>query len=293
MPAVVLAFVLLAASTGELQSARPTALVPAGGPNYSLRDGILELRGGRGWVRTDRLFLNFRAAFEYRPLTPDADPGVFVRSWVSAQRFGDWRVWGYRLRLPTASAGDQPGFLVGYERQLIVVEQGRVVFQPAAEWQAVEITGEGSRVTVTLNDITVGVFDLREFGGYIMFNEEKGRVQFRNVTISSTEREPAFLGAITLKDLKSARGTTPKLVHEVKPNYTGDAMREKVQGVVTMQIVVLPDGSTGPVRVTRSLHRDLDLSAVAAVRAWKFEPATVNDEKVPVLVDVEMSFKLR
>jgi TonB family protein len=296
MPAILLAVVLLGALTGEFQSesARSLSLVPAGGPNYSLRDGILELRGGRGWVRTERLFLNFRVAFEYRPLTPDADPGVFVRSWVSAQQGGDWRLWGYRLRLPTAARGRQPSALVGYERKFMVVEPAEIFFQPAEEWQTVEITGEGARVTVTLNKTPAGAFDLQEFGGYILFNNEKGDVQFRNVTISSTEREPALpSGVIALKDLKSVKGKAPKLVQEVKPKYTSDAIRAKVQGVVIMQVVVMPDGSTASARVTRSLHPDLDLSAVAAVRAWKFEPATVNDERVPVLVEVEMSFALQ
>jgi periplasmic protein TonB len=82
-------------------------------------------------------------------------------------------------------------------------------------------------------------------------------------------------------------------VRDVKPNYTMDAMREKVQGVVVMQVVVLPDGSTGAVRVTRSLHPDLDSSAVAAVRAWKFDPGTLNNQRIPALVDVEMTFSLR
>ena len=145
-----------------------------------------------------------------------------------------------------------------------------------------------------LNGTVVGVFELEEFGGYILFNNEKGRVQFRNIRIASTERKPEISSDLmTGEQLTEAKGKAPKLVREVKPNYTMDAMREKVQGVVAMQVVVLADGSVGPVRVMRSLHRDLDLSAMAAVRAWKFESATLNDQKIPVLVDVEMSFALR
>jgi TonB family protein len=70
-------------------------------------------------------------------------------------------------------------------------------------------------------------------------------------------------------------------------------MRAMVQGIVTLEAVVSTDGSVGSVRVTRSLHPDLDVSAVAALKAWKFRPATLNGVAVAVLAEVEMSFALR
>jgi len=183
---------------------------------------------------------------------------------------------------------------VGLRRQVTVFQEGQIVLLPQDEWQQVEIIGAGARVSMMLNGTLVGVFELEDFGGYILFNNEKGRVQFRNVRIFSTEGEPEMPdGLMTVKQLQDAGGKAVKLVRDVKPNYTMDAIREKVQGVVAMQVVVLPDGSTAAVRVKRSLHPDLDLSAIAAVRAWKFEAGTLNDRQVPVLVEVEMSFSLR
>lgn len=294
MLSVVMAFVLMLVQTREYQTSERTALVPDWDPNYSSADDVLELRGGRGWLRTERLFLNFRVAFEFKATTPDADPSVFVRAWVSPQRSGDWRVWGYRIRLPNSSASGVSAVVVGHGRQVTVFQEGQIVLLPKDEWQQIEITGAGARVSMMLNGTLVGVFELEDFGGYILFNNEKGRVQFRNIRTSSTEGEPEIPdGLMNLKQLKDAGGKAPKLVREVKPNYTMDAMREKVQGVVPMQIVVLPDGSTAAVRVTRSLHPELDFSAIAAVRAWKFEAATLNDRQVPVLVEVEMTFSLR
>jgi TonB family protein len=292
MLALLLALPLLV-QTVECQTSEPTPLVPDWRVNYSFRDDLLELRGGVGWLRTERLFLNFRVAFEFKTTTSDADPGVFVRTWVSPHRGGDWSVWGYRIRLPHSS-DDVSDVLVGRRRRVTVLQEGRAVLLPPGEWQQVQITGEGAQVTMMLNGTLVGVFELEEFGGYILFNNEKGRVQLRNIRICSTEREPESLDDLMLvNQLKDAGGKGPKLIREVKPNYTMKAMQEKVQGVVPMQVVVLPDGSTGAVRVTRSLHPDLDLAAIAAVRAWKFQPGTLNDEKVPVLVYVEMTFSLR
>jgi protein TonB len=90
--------------------------------------------------------------------------------------------------------------------------------------------------------------------------------------------------------------TSPRLVKEVKPNYTADAMRAKIQGVVTLEAVVLPDGSVGPVRVTRSLDPNfgLDQEAEKTVKLWRFAPGTNRlGEPVPVLVEIEMTFTLR
>ena len=91
--------------------------------------------------------------------------------------------------------------------------------------------------------------------------------------------------------------TSPVLIKEVKPNYTGDAMRAKLQGVVEMEAVVLPDGSVDPnrIKITRSLDSNfgLDQQAIIAVKQWKFRPGTFKGQPVPVIVNVELTFTLR
>ena len=90
--------------------------------------------------------------------------------------------------------------------------------------------------------------------------------------------------------------TSPRLIKEVKPNYTADAMRAKIQGIVTLEAVVMPDGTVGPVRVTRSLDSTfgLDQEAERTVRLWRFDPGkNRTGEAVPVLVEIEMTFTLR
>ena len=89
--------------------------------------------------------------------------------------------------------------------------------------------------------------------------------------------------------------TTPQLVHEVKPQYTSDAMRAKVQGTVLVQCVVRPDGTVGDVEVLRSLDPTfgLDQEAVKAARQWRFRPGTRLGEPVPVQITIELTFTLR
>jgi periplasmic protein TonB len=89
--------------------------------------------------------------------------------------------------------------------------------------------------------------------------------------------------------------TLPRVLREVKPQYTSDAMRAKVQGTVLLECVVLPDGRVGQVEIVRSLDSTfgLDQEAIKAVRQWQFVPGTRMGEAVSVLVTVEMTFALR
>jgi periplasmic protein TonB len=87
----------------------------------------------------------------------------------------------------------------------------------------------------------------------------------------------------------------PRLLQEVKPNYTADAMRAQIEGLVELDIVVLPDGSVGRVNIRRSLDSrfGLDTEAIKAVRLWRFDPARRAGKAVAARVGVELSFNLR
>lgn len=87
----------------------------------------------------------------------------------------------------------------------------------------------------------------------------------------------------------------PKIQRDVKPDYTADAMRAKIQGAVELEAVVLADGRVGDVIVTRSLDKEhgLDGSAVAALKQWRFKPAVKDGAVIPVVVKVEMTFSIR
>jgi periplasmic protein TonB len=87
----------------------------------------------------------------------------------------------------------------------------------------------------------------------------------------------------------------PRLLREVKPQYTADAMRARVQGTVLVVCVVRADGTISDARVARSLDPTfgLDQQAVAAVRQWKFAAGTRNGEPVAVQIAIELTFTLR
>jgi TonB family protein len=87
--------------------------------------------------------------------------------------------------------------------------------------------------------------------------------------------------------------SAPKLLKIVQPQYTADAMRAKVQGVVVLECIVMPDGTVAEARVKRSLPFGLDDEAIKAARQWRFSPGLRQGEPVPVIIAIELSFSLR
>jgi TonB family protein len=87
--------------------------------------------------------------------------------------------------------------------------------------------------------------------------------------------------------------TAPRVIFEVRPLYTADSMRAKVQGKVVLLAVVLSDGTVGDVNVQESLSPELDAEAIRAAKRWRFEPARKDGKPVGVRVVLELLFTLR
>jgi len=87
----------------------------------------------------------------------------------------------------------------------------------------------------------------------------------------------------------------PRLLREVKPQYTADAMRAKIQGTAILDCVVTAEGTVGECQIVRSLDSSfgLDQKAVEAARQWRFVPGKRMGQPVPVLVTIELTFTLR
>ena len=88
--------------------------------------------------------------------------------------------------------------------------------------------------------------------------------------------------------------SAPRLIKEVKPRYTSEALRNRIQGSVVLEAVVTDDGCASQIRVVRSLDAGgLDKEAVAAVAQWRFEPGRLGATPVNVLVTIVLDFILR
>lgn len=85
----------------------------------------------------------------------------------------------------------------------------------------------------------------------------------------------------------------PRLLKEVRADYTDEARRANVTGEVLLEIVVRRDGSVGDVKLLERLGSGLDQRAIQAVRQWRFSPARLKGVPVDVIVEVAVEFKLR
>jgi len=98
---------------------------------------------------------------------------------------------------------------------------------------------------------------------------------------------PLFGAADQAKDV-----VAPAVGHRVDAKYGDFAVRDKVQGVIQLRLVV--DSTGGPVRIAilKPLGYGLDAAAVDAMRKWRFSPGTRRGEPVATGVAVEQEFKV-
>lgn len=87
--------------------------------------------------------------------------------------------------------------------------------------------------------------------------------------------------------------SVPRVIVEVKPTYTNEALQHKIQGTVVLELVVTREGRPSQIRVTRSLDEGLDQQAVDAAAQWRFDPGRLAGTPVDVLVTVMLDFYVR
>jgi TonB family protein len=88
--------------------------------------------------------------------------------------------------------------------------------------------------------------------------------------------------------------SAPRLIKEVKPKYTSEALVTRLQGTVVLEVIVTADGCASRIRIVRSLDPGgLDEEALAAVAQWRFEPGRLGRAPVDVLVTIVLDFSIR
>ena len=94
-------------------------------------------------------------------------------------------------------------------------------------------------------------------------------------------------------DPTPARVAMPRPVRRINPRYTPQAMRARIQGIVTVELIVLADGTVGAGRIMKPLDEGLDRAALVAARYWYFDPARVNGQAVATRAILELAFNLK
>lgn len=112
----------------------------------------------------------------------------------------------------------------------------------------------------------------------------------------------AFAGGLYLRGCTRARASlrrarlrsrtghhSSRIVKQVNPQYP-DSRGVRVEGSVIIALIVTSKGIPKAPRVLKSLDKDLDESAIAAVKQWRFTPAQKDAKPVAVRVSLQIQF---
>ena len=87
--------------------------------------------------------------------------------------------------------------------------------------------------------------------------------------------------------------TMPRALNRPRPDYTEEARKNKVQGVVRARVLVGLDGSVKSVSLISHLPDGLDEEAITAIHKMRFSPALKSGQAVNYYVTLEVEFNLR
>lgn len=84
--------------------------------------------------------------------------------------------------------------------------------------------------------------------------------------------------------------TPPRILRHVDPDLPANLKGVRVEGVVTLALIVDSHGDPKDPRVIKGLEKDVDESAIAAVKKWRFAAAKKDGRPVAVRISVEIEF---
>lgn len=157
----------------------------AGPPAWTVQDGLLISPGNGPELISDHKFQDFKLHLEFW-LNDESNSGVYLRG-------------RYEVQLESDSAAEPPSHHTGGIYGFIAPnpEQQRIT----NDWQSLDITLLGRRVTVVQNGVTVidnqeipgitgGALDSDESkpGPIYLQGSEKGHVKFRNIILTAAEQ---------------------------------------------------------------------------------------------------------
>jgi TonB family protein len=86
--------------------------------------------------------------------------------------------------------------------------------------------------------------------------------------------------------------TPPKIIDSVDPEFSDEARRAQVGGVVIVSFIVNEDGLPNDLRVVKSVGYGLDEKALDAVSRYRFQPAMRDGQPIAARIAVEINFNL-
>lgn len=83
----------------------------------------------------------------------------------------------------------------------------------------------------------------------------------------------------------------PRLLRQTQPKYPQEAFVKKVEGTVTLEVLIDASGRVARARVMDSVPL-LDQAAIQCVMQWAFSPAIKHGRPVPVVANIPVTFRI-
>jgi TonB family protein len=207
----------------------------------------------------------------------------------------------------TVVAADQ----IAYDIRVVVVESGTTVInahETGKPGEPVDVTGTSGDVRIRVHLAYTPTFfsaTLNALRGGTITDEFRTWWQLEPQTPAQSATEPDTGGARFQRVEPGVPGLNaqgalrvggdvkaPRVVRRVEPIYSEAARRDRISGIVILELLVGKDGRVRDAVVLKPLPDGLSEAALAAVRQWEFEPGTLNGVPVDVVFNVTTNFKL-
>jgi TonB family protein len=115
-------------------------------------------------------------------------------------------------------------------------------------------------------------------------------------TMSASATDPSSL--ITILSAKASVPAVPvsmgvsggQLLSHTLPTYPSQARQQRLEGTVLLTAMVMEDGTLAEIKVVKG-SPVLALSAVDAVKAWRYQPFQLNGKPIPGETKITIAFK--
>ena len=115
---------------------------------------------------------------------------------------------------------------------------------------------------------------------------------FKDATLTLSDRPSQPSGKLAQPLNRVSAAIAPAVIKRVEAHYSDAARREKITGTCLISLIVDAHGMPQNQRVAYSLEPSLDQNAMYAISQYRFKPAMLNGIPVPVMITVEVDFKL-
>ena len=157
---------------------------------FSVRDGLLAVNKGTGWLRSEKDYADFVFKMDFRFLEEKANSGIFVRTGPTSKNDENgWPDNGYQVQCMDIISGPTPcATMIPYGAPPFEsesdLEKLAKVYRPAGKWNSYEIKCVGEELSVRLNgELITKATNIKNLRGHLGIQAEHGRLEFQNLRI--------------------------------------------------------------------------------------------------------------